>query len=167
MGFETTIALHGIGNCTLQQLNITPYSRLPVSLPFKTCKRYHFSCHPETSSCLLGKVSDLLWVDLVPPPSHSSHLILEQYQDRDLPLTSREGTDTKGRTPHFITQCQAVEACQTIPLASSQKPGDSSNVLNQPQLPAHFNILSPPKTSMRSWVSIYNELTQSYTQLLL
>lgn len=29
-------------------------------------------------------------VDLVPPPSHSSHLILEQYQDSDLPLTSTE-----------------------------------------------------------------------------
>lgn len=135
MGFESTIALCGIGNCTLQWLNITPNSRLPVSLPSKPANdiTFHATLRPAH-----------VRVDLVPLPSYSSHLILEQYQDSDLPLTSKEGTDTKGHTPHFITQCQAVVACQTIPLASSQKPGDSSNVLNQPQLSAHFNILSSP-----------------------
>lgn len=67
--------------------------------------------------------SDLLQLDITATsiPSHPSHLILERYQDGDLPLTSSEGTDTKGQTPHFITQRQAVVACQTIPLARSQK----------------------------------------------
>lgn len=76
-----------------------------------------------------GRQVDLLQLDLVPLPSHSSHLILEQYQDSDLPLTSTEGTDTKGQTPHFITQRQAVVACQTIPLGRQQLCPESTAAL--------------------------------------
>lgn len=167
MGFETTIGLHRMSNCILKQLNITPNARPPVSLPSKPAKSVVFQATLRPAHVSLGRRVTWLCVDLVPLLSHSSHLILEQYQDSDLPLTSTERTDTKGHTPHFITQRQVVVACQTIPLAGGQKPGDGSNVLNQPQLSAHFNILSPPPTSMHSCVSIYNELTQSYTQLLL
>lgn len=133
MGFETTIVTR-----ILKWLNITQNWSLPVSLPSNLLK-ISLSCHPESgSSCLLEKASDLLYVDSEPPPSHSSHLILEQYQDSDLPLTSTEGTDTEGHSPHFITQRQAVVACQTIPLTQSQKPGDVGSVLNQPQLSARL-----------------------------
>lgn len=114
------------------------------------------------------------WDQLVSPwegkwpvsfPSHSSHLILERYQDSDLPLTSTEGTDTKGHTPHFITQRQAMVACQTIPLAGSQKPGYVAAAAAAAAM-SWNNRSSPPliwaatllPTSMHSCVSIYNEL---------
>lgn len=63
----------------------------------------------------------------LPNPS-PSHLILELYQDSDLPLTSREGTDTKAHAPppHFITLSRAEVARQTIPLPRSQQPGDGN-----------------------------------------
>jgi len=110
----------------------------PLSLQSKPVKDIVFHATLRTVYVSLGKANDLLQLDLVPLSSHSSHLILERYQDSDLPLTSTEGTDTKGQTPHFITQRQGVVACQTIPLAHSQKPGDRSYVLNQPQLTAQF-----------------------------
>lgn len=123
----------------MTKYTVTLNSRLPVSLPFKPAKD-RFPCHLGTNSCLLGNESDLLYVDLVPPPSHFSHLILEQYQDSDLPLTSTEGTDTEGHTLHFITQRQAMVACQTIPLAHGQKPRTAA--MSWINRSPHSNILS-------------------------
>lgn len=113
--------LYKISKRILKILNISPNSSLPVSLPSKHVKEITFHATLRQAHVSFWKASDLLYVDLVPPPSHFSHLILERYQDSDLPLTSTEGTDTKGHTPHSITQRQAVVACQTIPLAPQSK----------------------------------------------
>lgn len=45
----------------------------------------------QTNSCLLGRQCDPFGVHVLPPPSHLSHLILDRYQDSDLPLTYVEG----------------------------------------------------------------------------
>lgn len=113
VAFETTIPLYRIPNTAKYNTESTTSNVIAIG----TCKRYCFSCHPESSVHLLGKASDMPRADFVPFSSYSSHLILEQYQDSDLPLTSTEGTDTKGRRLHFLTQLQAAVARQTIPLA--------------------------------------------------
>lgn len=111
----------------------------PVSLLFKPAT-YHFPCHTEIILCLLGKESDLFYADLVPPPSHLSHLILEQYQDSDLPLTSTEGMDTKRNTP--LHHSVAINGAMPNNSISPQPKARTATMSRINQLSAHLKIFS-------------------------
>lgn len=112
----------------------------------------------QTNSCLLGRQCDPFGVHVLPPPSHLSHLILDRYQDSDLPLTYVEGLSALhhsasggGVTPNNPISPPRTESWErSLVLNLLARPG--APALSSACIMTHFGCLSSfllPGNSLR------------------